>query len=190
MIPIFVPGQYPAILTTWLLISIVVGIPTAFLSLLVFFMLEKIPSRWARLIPPAAGAAILLAVSLISFSGIPQSPEEYQRTWVPMMLLSFGLNAMVVLAPFPFIRPYLKKYSPYVVIPLTLFVTFFLLIAFGFIGGDAQIPPDTEYKMMIGKVYLVIAEFVIATLVYGGIALLERAMPGEMAKQEESKTQP
>jgi hypothetical protein len=179
MIPILNPGQYPAILATAFLLTAMVGIPTIILSLLVFYLLEQIPSRRARLILPAAGAVLMLFVDLVCFSGIPQSPEEYQRTWVPMMLASFMLNALVILAPYPFIREHIRKYSPCVVIPFTVVATFFLLVAFGFMGGDAQIPPATETGMMLAEVYFVIAEFVIAALVYGCIALLERTLPDE-----------
>lgn len=94
----------------------------------------------------------MLSVSLLYFSGIPQSPEDYQKIRVPMMLASFMLNAMVILAPFPFFRRHIP-YSPYLVIPSTLVVTFFLLVAFGLMGGDAQLPPGTEYEMMMGKVH-------------------------------------
>lgn len=178
MIPILNPVQYPAILANGLLIITMLGIPIIVLALLLFFLLEQIPIRWTRLILPAAGAVLMLSVSILCFNGIPQSPEEYQRTWLPMMLTSVLLNALVILAPYPFIRPYIRRYSPYLVIPITLVVTFFLLVAFGLMGGDAQIPPDTEFEMMKGKVIFVIAEFVLATLVYGGIALSDRKHPG------------
>ncbi|OPY47193.1 MAG: hypothetical protein A4E42_00328 [Methanoregulaceae archaeon PtaU1.Bin222] len=174
MIPILQPEQYPAILANGLLIILMVGIPTALLSLCIFFLLERVQHRWVRLVLPAAGAMLILSISLFLFSGIPPSPEEYQRTWIPMMLTSFLLNALVILAPFPFIRPHIRRYSPYLVIPITLGVTFFLLVAFGLMGGDAQVPPDTEFGMMIGKVTFVITEFVLATLVYGCIGLLGR----------------
>lgn len=178
MILILHPDQYPAILGNGLLIITMIGILTALLSLLIFFLLERIEHRWARLVLPAAGAVLILSFSLLLFSGIPQSPEDYQRTWVPMMLTSFLLNALVILAPFPFIRLYIRRYSPYLVIPITLAVTFFLLIGFGLMGGDAQVPPDTEFEMMTEKVYFVLAEFVFATLVYGCIAVLDRKFPG------------
>ncbi len=184
MILILHPDQYPAILGNGLLIVTMIGIPTALLSLLIFFLLERIQHRWARLVLPAAGAVLVLSFSLLLFSGSPQSPEEYQRTWVPMMLTSFLLNALVILAPFPFIRPYIRRYSPYLVIPITLVITFFLLVAFGVIGGDAQVPPDTEFGMMTAKVILVIAEFVLATLVYGCVALLGRIIPGGTVNKE------
>ncbi|MFA5003624.1 MAG: hypothetical protein WC502_11695 [Methanolinea sp.] len=184
MILILHPDQYPAILGNGLLIITMVGIPTALLSLLIFFLVERMPHRWARLVLPAAGAVLMLSVSLLSFSGISQSPEEYQKTWVPMMLISVLLNALVILAPFPFIRPYIRTYSPYLVIPITLVVTFFLLVAFGLMGGDAQVPPGTEFEMMAAKVYFVVAEFVLATLVYGCIALLGRIIPGGTVNKE------
>jgi hypothetical protein len=183
MIPILQPEQYPAILANGLLIILMVGIPTALLSLFLFFLLERVQPRWGRLILPAAGAVLILSISLFLFSGIPPSPEEYQRTWVPMMLTSLLLNALVILAPFPFLRPYNRRYSPYLVIPITLVGTFFLLVAFGLMGGDAQVPPDTEFGMMIGKVTFVIAEFVLATVVYGCIGLLGRIISdGSMSK--------
>lgn len=178
MILILHPDQYPAILGNGLLIITMVGIPTALLSLLIFFLLERIPHRWARLVLPAAGAVLILSFSLLFFSGVPQSQEEYEATWLPMMLTSFLLNALVILAPFPFIRPYIRRYTPYFVIPIILVVTFFLLVGFGLMGGDAQVPPDTEFGMLTAKVIFVIAEFVCATLVYGGIALLDRGIDG------------
>ena len=135
MIPILNQGQYTAILANGLLIAVMVGIPTALLSLCIFFLLERIQPRWARLILPATGAVLMLSFSLLFFSGIPQSPEEYQKTWVPMMLTSFLLNALVILSPFPFIRPYIRRYSPYLVIPATLVLTFFLLVAWTYGRG-------------------------------------------------------
>jgi hypothetical protein len=184
MIPILEPVQYPAILANGLLITVMIGIPTALLSLVIFFLLERVPFRRVRLFLPVAGAVLMLAIRLVYFSGIPQSPEEYQNTWVQSMLTSFLLNALVILAPFPFIRKYTVAYSPYIVIPFTLVVTFFLLIAFGFMGGDAQIPPATEYGMMMTMVYFVVAEVVVAALVYGCIALLGTKISRGTARQE------
>jgi len=172
MIPLLEPAQYPAILANGLLIVVIIGIPTALISLVIFFVLERIPFRLVRLFLPAAGAVLMLYVTLLYFSGIPQSPEEYQRTWVPIMMTSFLLNALVILAPFPFIRKYTDAFSPYIVIPFTVLVTFFLLVAFGIIGGDAQRPPATEYAQMIAMVSQVIAEVVVAAFVYGGFAWL------------------
>ena len=183
MIPLLEPAQYPAILANGLLIVVIIGIPTALTSLAIFFVVERVPFRWSRLFLPAAGAVLMLTVALLYFSGIPQSPEEYQRTWVQMMMTSFLLNALVILAPFPFIRKYTSlAYSPYLVIPFTVFVTFFLLVAFGLIGGDAQRPPTTEYAQMMVRVYLVVAEVVVATLVYGCIAWLGTRMSLGMAR--------
>jgi hypothetical protein len=183
MIPLLEPAQYPAILANGLLIVVIIGIPTALTSLAIFFVVERVPFRWGRLFLPAAGAVLMLSVTLLYFSGIPQSPEEYQRTWVQMMMTSFLLNALVILAPFPFIRKYTPlAYPPYLVIPFTVLVTFFLLVAFGIIGGDAQRPPTTEYAQMMVRVYLVVAEVVVATLVYGCIGWLGTKMPGGMAR--------
>lgn len=184
MIPLLNPLQYPAILVIGLFLTITMGIPTILLSLLIFFVLERIPLRTVRLMLPLAGAALMLFVSLIYFSGIPQSPEEYQRTWFQMMMTSFLLNAFVILAPFPFIRKHIMTYSPYIVIPFSLIVTYFLLVAFGFMGGDAQIPPATEYDMMKVKMYFVIAEFVFATLIYGCIAWVGSKRSAGMVRSE------
>lgn len=173
MIPLLEPAQYPAILANGIMIVIFIGVPTALLSLAIFFVLERIPFPWARLFLPAAGAVLMLCVTLMYFSGIPQSPEEYQRTWVQMMMTSFLLNALVILAPFPFIRKYMTiAHSPYLVISFTVLVTLFILVALGIIGGDAQRPPATEYAQMIMILYHVIAEFVVAAFVYGGLAWL------------------
>lgn len=171
MIPLLEPGQYSVILANGLLITIMIGIPAALLSVVMFFLLERVPFRQVRLFLPIAGAVLMLVVTLVYFIGIPQSPEEYQNTWMQMMLTSFLLNALVILAPFPFLRNYTGAFSPYIVIPFTLVVTFFLLIALGLMGGDAQIPPNTEYAKMISMISLFIAELVIAALVYGCIAL-------------------
>jgi hypothetical protein len=184
MIPILEPFQYPAILANGLLITVMIGIPTALLSLVIFFLLERVPFRRVRLFLPVVGAVLILAVRLMYFSGIPQSPEEYQNTWVQSMLTSFLLNALVILAPFPFIRKYTMAYSPSLVIPLTLVVTFFLLIAFGFMAGDAQIPPDSDYGMKMTMVYFVVAELVVAALVYGCIALWGSKVSGGTVRQE------
>ncbi|MEI7857695.1 MAG: hypothetical protein WCH85_09350 [Methanomicrobiales archaeon] len=88
------------------------------------------------------------------------------------MLTSFLRNAFVILAPFPIIRKYTVAYSPYVVIPCTLVITFFVLVAIGFMGGDAQRAPDTWNALTMHIVYFVVAEFVIAALVYAGIGWL------------------
>jgi hypothetical protein len=76
---------------------------------------------------------------------------------------------ILVLAPFPVVRKYTGAYSPYLVIPCTLVVTFFLLVAFGLMGGDAQIAPDTWYALTMHTVWFAIAECIIAALVYCGI---------------------
>jgi len=183
MIPLLEPAQYPAILANGFMIVVFIGIPTALLSLLIFFVLERIPFQWARLFLPVVGAVLMLSVTLMYFSSIPQSPEEYQRTWVQMMMTSILLNALVILAPFPFVRKYVPvANSPYLVISCTVFVTLFLLVALGIIGGDAQRPPATEYAQMIAIVYHLIAEFVVAAVVYGGLALLGTKVSVGMVK--------
>lgn len=172
MIPILEPAQFPAIFFNGVLITGMVGIPTALLALAIFFVLERVPFRMVRFLLPMAGAVLMVVITILTSQVGPQSPEEYQETWVPMMLTSFLMNAFVILAPFPFIRKYSGSFSPYLVIPCTLVVTFFLLIAFGFMGGDAQIAPDTRYALTMHIVNFAVAEFVIATLVYGGIGWL------------------
>lgn len=172
MIPILEPAQFPAIFFNGVLITGMAGIPTALFALAIFFVLERVPFRRVRFLLPVAGAVLMVVITILNSHVGPPSPEEYQETWVPMMLTSFLMNAFVILAPFPFIRKYSGLYSPYLVIPCTLVVTFFLLIAFGFMGGDAQIAPDTRYALTMHIVYFAIAEFVIAALVYGGIGWL------------------
>ncbi|MHB8053511.1 MAG: hypothetical protein ACYDEZ_09550 [Methanoregula sp.] len=57
------------------ILMVMFGVPTALLTLVCFFLTERVPSRRARLLLPAAGAVLMPAVSLLYFSG-PQSPEE------------------------------------------------------------------------------------------------------------------
>jgi Na+-translocating ferredoxin:NAD+ oxidoreductase RnfD subunit len=173
MIPILEPAQYPAILLNGVLITVVMGIPTALISLVIFIVLERLPFRWVRLLLPAAGAALMLLINLMYFSSGPKSPEDYQRTWVQMMAAGLLLDAFVILAPFPFIRKYIVARSPYIVIPFAVLATFFLLIAFGLMGGDAQRLPDTESGKLMMTVFFVVGEFVTAAIVYGCIALWE-----------------
>jgi len=176
MIPILQPAQFPAIFLNGFLITVVIGIPAVLIALVIFFVLERVPFRWVRLLLPAAGAVLMLVITLLSSHAGPLSPEEYQRTWVQMMLTGFLTNAFVILAPFPFIRKYTGAISPYFVIPCTLVVTFFLLVAFGFMGGDAQIAPDTQNAQIMGMVYFTVAEFVIAALAYSGIGWLGKEL--------------
>ena len=172
MIPILEPAQFPAIILNGLLITIVMGIPVALCALAIFFVLERVPFRWARLLLPAAGAVLMLVITILTSPIGPPTPEEYEASWVPMMMTGFLTDAFVILAPFPFIRKYTGAYTPYVLIPCTLVVTFFLLVAFGFMGGDAQIAPDSRYALMMKMVEVTVAEVVIAALVYVGIARL------------------
>ena len=172
MIPLLEPAQYPAIFLNGVVINLILGIPAALCALTIFFVLERVPFKRVRLFLPAACAIAMLVITILSSHPGPPSPEEYQGTWVPMMLIGFLTTAFAILAPFPFVRKYTAVYSPYVVIPCTLVVTIFVLIAFGLIGGDAQIAPDTWYALAMKIVYISVAEFVIAALVYGGIAKL------------------
>jgi len=169
MIPILEPAQYPAIFFNGIFITVIMGIPTILIALAIFFALERVPFRWARLLLPVVGAMLMVVITILSSHPGPPSPEEYQRTWIQMMLTAFLTDALVILAPFPFVRKYTEAYSPYLVIPCTLVITFFFLVAFGLMGGDAQIAPDTWYALTLHIVYFTIAEFVIAALVYCGI---------------------
>ena len=119
------------------ILMVMFGVPTALLTLVCFFLTERVPSRRARLLLPAAGAVLMPAVSLLYFSG-PQSPEEYQLTWAMMMTAGFLSNALVILAPFPFIRRYTARTSHYLVIAVTVLATFFLLTCLGLFGGESQ----------------------------------------------------
>jgi hypothetical protein len=148
------------------------GIPAALFALAIFFLLERVPFRRVRLLLPLAGAVLMVVITILSSHAGPPSPGEYESTWIPMMLTGILTDAFVILAPFPFVRKYTGTYSPYLVIPCTLVVTFFLLVAFGFMGGDAQIAPDTRYALTMQIVYFAVAEFVIAALVYCGIGWL------------------
>jgi hypothetical protein len=114
----------------------------------------------------------MLAVSLLWFSG-PQSPEEYQRTRAVMMATGFLVNALMILAPFPFIRRYIVT-SPCLTIAVTVLATFFLLTCFGLFFGESKMPPDaTEARMesITRTVAIVVAEIVIASSLYGCIAV-------------------
>jgi hypothetical protein len=172
MIPILEPAQFPAIFFNGILITVITGIPAALFALAIFFMLERVPFRRVRLLLPGAGAVLMVVVTILSSHAGPPLPEDYERSWVQMMLTGFLTDAFVILAPFPFVRKYTGAYSPYLVIPCTLVVTFFVLVAFGFMGGDAQIAPDTRYALTVQIVYFAVAEFVIAALVYCGIGWL------------------
>jgi hypothetical protein len=172
MMPILEPAQFPAIFFNGILITVITGIPAALFALAIFFMLERVPFRRVRLLLPVAGAVLMVVVTILSSHAGPPLPEDYERSWVQMMLTGFLTDAFVILAPFPFVRKYTGAYSPYLVIPCTLVVTFFVLVAFGFMGGDAQIAPDTRYALTVQIVYFAVAEFVIAALVYCGIGWL------------------
>jgi peptidoglycan/LPS O-acetylase OafA/YrhL len=169
MIPILEPVQYPAIFFNGILITVMTGIPAVLFALIIFFILERVPFRRARLLLPVAGAVLMVVITILSSHPGPPSPDEYERNWVLMRLTGFLMDALVILAPFPFVRKYTEEYSPYLVIPCTLVITFFILVAFGFMGGDAQIAPDTWIALTLHTVYFAIAEFVIAALVYCGI---------------------
>jgi hypothetical protein len=179
MIPILVPAQYPAIFFNGIMVTIMAGIPAALFALAIFFILERIPLRRIQLILPLAGAVLMVIITILSSPAGPPLPEEYERTWVRMMLTGFLTDALVILAPFPFVRKYTRAYSPYLVIPCTLVITFFILVAIGFAGGDAQIAPDTVNALTIHVVFFAIAEFVIAALVYCGIGLLGKHLSGK-----------
>jgi hypothetical protein len=186
MIPVLEPAQFPGILVSAMYFVITLGIPTALLSFLIFFVLEHIPSHLARRILPAAGAVLLLAVTLLLFSG-QQTEEEYQQTRALMMMTGFLMNALVVVAPYPFIRHALRSYSPYLTLGFSVLATFFLLTCFGFLGGETKMALDAaEYQreyMMRTTGYFV-AELVTATLIYAGIAALSRGLSWGMTGNE------
>jgi hypothetical protein len=141
MIPILEAAQIPGIFAYAFFLMVILGIPTAIMSLVIFFVLEQVPFPKVRLLLPAAGAVLMIAVSLIFFTRY-QSEAEYQKTWALMMMNSFFLNALVILAPFLFIRRYISRYSPYLVPGLSVPATFYLLACFGFIGGEIKMPLD------------------------------------------------
>jgi VIT1/CCC1 family predicted Fe2+/Mn2+ transporter len=64
-----------------------------------------------------------------------------------MMTAGFLSNALVILAPFPFIRRYTARTSHYLVIAVTMLATFFLLTCLGLFGGESPMPLDiAEYQ--------------------------------------------
>jgi hypothetical protein len=186
MIPILEPAQFPGILGYAMCFVITLGIPTALLSFLIFFVLEHTPSHLARRILPAAGAVLLLALSLLLFSG-QQTEEEYRQTWALTMTTGFLMNALVILAPYPFIRHALRSYSPYLTLGFAVLVTFFFLTCFGFLGGETKMALDAaeyqrEYMMRTAGYF--VAELVTATLIYAGIAALTTGLSRVTTRKE------
>jgi hypothetical protein len=174
MIPLLEPAQIPDIFFYAFILMVMFGVPTALLTLVCFFLIERVPSRRARLLLPAAGAVLMLAVSLLYFSE-PLSPEEYQRTWAMMMLTGFLSNALVILAPFPFIRRYTARTSPYLIIAVTVLATFFLLTCLGLFGGESKMPLDAaehQGESIVRTVTITVAELGIASFLYGCVAVL------------------
>ena len=178
MIPILEPAQFPHILGYAIFLSVTLGIPVIVVSLIFLFVLEQIPSPRLQPYLPAAGAMLMLTLSL-TMAGGPPTEEEYRQTWAFMMITGFFLYAFLILTPFPFIRRYLCEYSPYFAVGFTVFATFFLLACFGFIGGETRMPQDPdEYRRVSAMMAMTIAAamFVTATLVYTGLAALGRGV--------------
>jgi hypothetical protein len=114
----------------------------------------------------------MLAVILLVFTGYPPA-EPYGQIAFLMMVTSFVLNALVILAPFPFFRRFLGTNSPYLILCFTVFATVFLLTSFGFIGGEIKMPVDAaEYERNLGMrtMSVVVAEVVTAALIYTCLA--------------------
>ena len=100
------------------------GVPTALLTLVSFFIIERVPSRRARPLLPAAGAVLMLAINVVYFSG-SSLENGYQQKWAMMMITGFLSTALLILAPFPVIRRYTTGNSPYLVIAVTVLATIF-----------------------------------------------------------------
>ena len=69
MIPILEPAQFPAIFFNGVLITGMVGIPTALFALAIFFMLERVPSRGVRFLLPVACAVLMVVISMSNKKG-------------------------------------------------------------------------------------------------------------------------
>jgi hypothetical protein len=168
MIPIAEPGNLISIL----LLSIMLGTPTAILSLVIFLVLEWIPMPGARKLLPAIGALAILILTLSLFPGA-RTPGEYRQTWALMMFTGFLMAALFILAPFPLFRVSFRYFPPSGVVYFTALSAVFILISAGVIGWDAMIPPATETGMVLARITLAAEELTAATVVYGGLALLE-----------------
>jgi hypothetical protein len=170
MIPILEPGNIPMIV----FLTITLGIPIALITLVLSYVFEHIPDEQTRLLLPAAGAVLMLAVSVLFLTRYP--PEEpYGQFAFLMMVTSFLLNALVILAPFSFFRRFLGTTSPYLILCFTVFGTLFLLTCFGFVGGEIKMPLDAagyEREQVMRMISVVVAEVVTALLIYAGIAAL------------------
>jgi hypothetical protein len=166
------PIAEPMNLIYLLILTIALGTPTGILSLAVFLALEQLPSPRARTILPAIGALAVLIVTLYYFHG-EQTPVQYQETWLLMMVTGFLMPALAILAPFPFLRRYFRYIPPSGVIYFTALSTIFILVSTGVMGGDAVVPPATDLGRILGMVSLACEECIAATLVYGGLAVLE-----------------
>ena len=180
MIPILEPAQIPDIFFYAFILMLMFGIPTALVTLVCFFVIEHVPSPRARLILPAAGAVLMLAINLAYFSG-PQLENEYQQKWAMMMITGFLSTALLILAPFPFIRQYTARNSPYLVIAVSALVTIFLLTCLGLFGGETKMPLDTaeyQWENIMSAVAVAVAEIVIAALCYCCIAVLGKKVYG------------
>jgi hypothetical protein len=183
MIPILEPAQYPSILFYSFLLMFVLGVPTTLLSLALFFMLERVPSCRAQDVIPLACTIVLLAITLLFFTG-SQTPDSYQRIGIFVIVTSFLLNAMAILALLPFIRRHAGTFPPYPAIFIAGLVTFFLLAAFGLVGGETRVIPGDGAGQRLELVIRIVVMVVISALVYAGAARMgKRAVPGKEKRE-------
>ena len=104
-----------------------------------------------------------------------------------MMMTSFELYALVILAPFPFFRRFLTTASPYFIRCFTAFATVLLLTSLGFLRGEIKMPADTagsERERIIRFVTSAVAGLVMAARVYAGVAALETVVNKEANRRE------
>lgn len=159
MTPITDPNNFGLLM----MLTGMLGIPEAILTVLLFLGFRLVPNRWIRVFLPLCAGVIVLA---IYSAGNPPKPED---PMLPRFILGSFIHPLLALPPIMILAEYLRRIPPWLAAFLTGFFSFGLLLVIGMASGDVR--PAGQANLMIGILIstgeILIPASAVAGLIFG-----------------------
>lgn len=164
MVPIFDPGNFLLVL----MLCTVIGIPLSVLTVAIFFVVRRIPSRLAQcLISLVAG--IVFAVAYTSM-GIP----VFGESGLVQFLTGMFIHPLLILPPIIIMQKYLNRIPVMYAVSLTAFISMVFIITLGAMQGDVRL--EESRNIVWESIVPVIKDLITASIVSGLILGLDRIL--------------
>jgi hypothetical protein len=167
VVPIFDPNN----LMLLFMLFFVICLPLSFLTVLIFFAVEKIPSQWTQ--------GLVIQVMGILFVGIYMSmePSASGNDQIFMSLIGILIHPLLILSPVMFLRKYLHRIPvPYAVF-ITALISLFVLVATGALQGDLRYGKPEGIQFILEVIVTIMKDFLIASVAFGILVYLDSFFP-------------